>query len=143
MFLLHTVLTSSETRVNRLVTVRTKQNKKGSLAFFVPPDLISLLSSLFSGYFLKLSLFSDSTCNSNLVCGERRQPARPFSQPQGQNGMVVFGVMEGEAVSGCSGGVSAQRDGHTEPDCSFSFCSPLEQRACRDELAEPVTIPAQ
>lgn len=132
LFLLHTVLTSSEGMVNRLVTVCTKQNKEGSLAFSVPLDLVSLLSSLFSVYFLKLSLFSvleDSTCNSNLVCGERWQPAGPFSQPEGQHGLVVFGVMEGEAVSGRGGGASAQRDGHMEPDCSFSFCSPLEQRA--------------
>lgn len=83
----------------------------------------------------------NSTCNSNLVGGEGGQPAFPFPQPEGQNGVVVFGVMEGEAVSGGGGGASAQRDGHVEPDGSFPFCSPLEQRACREHLELPVATP--
>lgn len=74
--------------------------------------------------------------------GERWQPAFPFSQPEGQNGVVVSGVMEGETVSGGGGGASAQRDGHVEPDGCFPFCSPLEQRACGEQLELPVAIPA-
>lgn len=87
-------------------------------------------------------VLENSTCNSNLVRGERWQPALPFPQPEGQNGVVVFGVMEGEPVSGGGGGASAQRDGDVEPDGSFPFCSPLEQRACREQLELPVATPA-
>lgn len=92
---------------------------------------------------LRTSALENPTCNSNLVRGERRQPAFPFTQPEGQHGVVVFGVMEGEPVSGGGGGAPAERDGHVEPDRSFPFCPPLEQRACGEQLELPVAIPAR
>lgn len=73
-----------------------------------------------------------STCHSNLVRCKPRQPAFPVSQPEGQNSMVVFGVMEGEAVGGSGGDTSTQRDGHSKPHRNFSLRFPPEQRACRE-----------
>lgn len=109
---------TSRVRVHALETMvnATQKPNKRSLAFSVPLDR------------------HPTTCDSNLVRGVRWQPAFPFSQPESQNGTVILGVMEGEAVSGRGGGASAQRDGHVEPDCSFPFCPPLEQRACGDQL---------
>lgn len=74
----------------------------------------------------------NSTCDSDLVSGERRQPALPVPQPEGQDGVAVLGVVEGEAVGGRGGGEAAQRDGDVQPDGCFPFCPPPEQRACRD-----------
>lgn len=76
-----------------------------------------------------------STCHSNLVRRKPRQPALPVSQPEGQNGVVVFGVMEGEAMGGGGGGTSTQRDGHSKPHRNFPLWFPLEQRACRERRA--------
>lgn len=60
---------------------------------------------------------------------EPRQPALPVPHPEGQHGVVPFGVMEGEAVGGGGGGTPAHGDGHPEPHRHFPLGFPLGQRA--------------
>lgn len=71
-----------------------------------------------------------ATCHPDLVSREPRQSAFSFSQPERQDGVVVFGVMEGEAVSGGGGGAAAQLDGNSEPHCDLPLSFPLGQRIC-------------
>lgn len=53
-----------------------------------------------------LECISISTCHSDLMGGEAWKPALSFPQPQGQNGVVIFSVMEGETVGGSGGGTT-------------------------------------
>lgn len=77
-----------------------------------------------------LECISICTCHSDLMGGEAWKPALSFPQPQGQNGVVIFSVMEGETVGGSGGGATTQRDGNSEPNRSFPLWLPLEQRVC-------------
>lgn len=95
---------------------------------------ISCSSSRSSSRFLVC--ISISTCHSDLMGGEAWKPALSFPQPQGQNGVVIFSVMEGETVGGSGGGATTQRDGNSEPNRSFPLWLPLEQRVCQEKKDE-------
>lgn len=66
-----------------------------------------------------------STCHSNLVSCKTWKSALPLSQPKSQHGVVVSGMMEGEAVSRGGGSTSTQRDGYSKPHCCLPLCFPL------------------